>query len=433
MTRTFILALFLTAPLAPSSSAQLFPTPKPRPAAPTEPTADALQEAESLLEKQQYSQAEGKLEALTARQAKNPQFWFDLGFAQSHQGKTPEAIEAYRKAVALAPDWFEANLNLGVELARSGNSAAAEPVLKHAVELKPTSGGQRKLASAWLALADASQFSDPKSSVAAYDKAAELGEVDPELAARAAMALVRAGDVAGAEQRLKKAAAAGSPTAVRQLVVLLSGQKRYVEAAEWMKKQNLEDPKSLYQLARLLKDAGETEQAISILEKLRATPAGSETGRELASLYLDRKQYDKAANILQELAEAHPGDAELRWDLGNALLYQRKYPDAEKEMFEALKMDPQIVQKLEGDYWELAYAAQQNKHYELAIRVLDMRAQRLPETPATYWIRAVSYDSLGAVKLAAANYRLFLAADGGKSPDQEFQARHRLKAIEPQR
>jgi hypothetical protein len=34
-------------------------------------------------------------------------------------------------------------------------------------------------------------------------------------------------------------------------------------------------------------------------------------------------------------------------------------------------------------------------------------------------------------KPAAENYKLFLAAAGGKYPDQEFQARHRLKAIQP--
>jgi len=67
----------------------------------------------------------------------------------------------------------------------------------------------------------------------------------------------------------------------------------------------------------------------------------------------------------------------------------------------------------------------------LAIRALDARAQLLPETAATYWLRATSYDNLRAYKPAAENYKLFLAASGGKSPDQEFQARHRLKAIEP--
>jgi hypothetical protein len=35
-------------------------------------------------------------------------------------------------------------------------------------------------------------------------------------------------------------------------------------------------------------------------------------------------------------------------------------------------------------------------------------------------------------KPAVENYKRFLEAAGGKYPDQEFQARHRIKAIEPQ-
>jgi len=47
------------------------------------------------------------------------------------------------------------------------------------------------------------------------------------------------------------------------------------------------------------------------------------------------------------------------------------------------------------------------------------------------FLRATAYDSLRLYKPAATNYKLFLAAAAGKFPDQEFQARHRLKAIEP--
>ena len=53
--------------------------------------ADALQEAESLLQKQQYDQAQVKLEGLIRTQASNPQVWFDLGFTESHLGKTAES------------------------------------------------------------------------------------------------------------------------------------------------------------------------------------------------------------------------------------------------------------------------------------------------------------------------------------------------------
>src|SRR6478672_2580367 len=86
-------------------AAQTRPVKAPSPEAATRPRqGDPLQEAESLLQAQQYAQAEEKLQALIGAQARSPQAWFDLGFAQGHLGKTQEAITAYQKAVELAPD-----------------------------------------------------------------------------------------------------------------------------------------------------------------------------------------------------------------------------------------------------------------------------------------------------------------------------------------
>ena len=62
---------------------------------------------------------------------------------------------------------------------------------------------------------------------------------------------------------------------------------------------------------------------------------------------------------------------------------------------------------------------------------MDERGRYLPEMPGTYFLRATSYDNLRAYPQAADFYHKFLAASAGKYPDQEWQARHRLVAIEP--
>ena len=46
-------------------------------------------------------------------------------------------------------------------------------------------------------------------------------------------------------------------------------------------------------------------------------------------------------------------------------------------------------------------------------------------------MRASAYDSLKDFPHAAENYRHFLLLANGKYPDEEWKARHRLKAIEP--
>jgi tetratricopeptide (TPR) repeat protein len=142
---------------------------------------------------------------------------------------------------------------------------------------------------------------------------------------------------------------------------------------------------------------------------------------------METKQYAGAAALLQPLTAQSPQDAQLHLDYGSALLHQLKYAEAQTELIKALQLNPKFIDA----YFDLGYAAQQNKNYELAIKVLDARAKLQPETPGTYFLRATAYDSLRMYKPAAANYKLFLSSDAGKFPDQEFQARHRLKAIQP--
>jgi tetratricopeptide (TPR) repeat protein len=400
----------------------------PRPT-PQKESADQLPQAEANLQSQHYDLAETQLQALTKSQAKNPQVWFDLGFAESHMGKNAEAIAAYKKAVELSPKWFEANLNLGLALAKAGSLPEAATALRAATELKPTTGGQQALSNAWFSLAQVLEESTPKESLAAYQKAAELNPTNADALVGAGKLMEAQGDLAAAEKQYLTAAQMGNNSGLEQLLKLYLKQKRFADAESWLQKYLAANPNNAgaqVQLGRILAAEGKTQDAISTLEAANKNAPNPDVSRELAALYLEAKQYDSAAPLLQDLVQKNPADGQLHCDRGSVLLHQHKYPEAEAELLQGLKINP----KQDDSYWELAYAAQQNKHYELALRALDARAQKLPETATTYWLRAVSYDSLGAFKPAAQNYKLFLAADGGKSPDEEFKARHRLKAIE---
>jgi len=392
--------------------------------------ADALKDAESLLQKQQYQQAEEKLQALIATQAENPQAWFDLGFAQSHLGKTTEAISAYKKAVALDPKWFEAQQNLGLTLAKSGDLAAAASALKTAVTLAPTTGGQQALAAAWLSLAQVTEDSQPQDSLAAYQKAVELDPTNPDAQLGAARMAERSGNATAAEQQYLKLAEAGNNDSIEQLIGLYLKQKRFAEAESWLHKYIFANPQNAaaqLQLGKLLAAEGKPQEAIAMLEPAYKASPDPKLAGDLASLYLETKQYAAAADLLRPLIAQNPNDAQLHLDYGTALMHQLKYPEAQTVLLKAVQLNPNLVQA----YSDLAYAAEQNKNYELTIRVLDSRAKLQPETPATYFLRATAYDNLRMYKPAAANYKLFLGVAAGKFPDQEFQARHRLKAILP--
>jgi cytochrome c-type biogenesis protein CcmH/NrfG len=105
---TKAIAVALLASLALPALAQTRPSHKPHPQSTAEDdsAANALKEAESLLQKQQYSQAEEKLQGIVMQQSENPQAWFDLGFAQCHQGKNTDAFGSYKKSTKLYPNLF---------------------------------------------------------------------------------------------------------------------------------------------------------------------------------------------------------------------------------------------------------------------------------------------------------------------------------------
>lgn len=431
--RRAVLPCLLVATLVASGASQTHKMPPARPV--ERVAADPLIEIEKLLEKQRFAEAEIKLLELVKTQPENPQAWFDLGFAQSGLSKNTEAIAAYRKSVELSPKWFEASLNLGVALASSGNFKDAAPVLKNAVQLKPTTGGPQALSKAWFSLGEVLEDSEPKEALSAYQKAAALAPDDPAITLAMAGLIAKSSDPSGAEPLYLKLAETGpdhatNDQATEGLISLYLKQKRLPDAESWLRKYLSKNPQSLpaqAQLGRVLAAQGKLKEGLALLEAVPNATADPASARQLADLYMQDKQYAPASALYQKLLGRSPRDAELRWNLGSALLHEHKYPEAQDELLKAVQLKPSLA----GAYFELAYAAQQNKNYELAIRVLEARAKLLPENPATYWVRAVSFDSLHAYQQAAENYHKFLEVDGGKSPDQEFQARHRLIAIEP--
>src|SRR2546423_629647 len=103
-----------------------------------EASSPELGQAEEAIQKQDYAAAEPLLQKLVDRDPSNYVAWFDLGFVQNALGKVDGSIAAYRKSVAAKPDVFESNLNLGLQLAKSGQPEA-EQFLRAATQLKPTS------------------------------------------------------------------------------------------------------------------------------------------------------------------------------------------------------------------------------------------------------------------------------------------------------
>jgi tetratricopeptide (TPR) repeat protein len=245
--------------------------------------------------------------------------------------------------------------------------------------------------------------------------------------------LERQGRLAEAENEYRQAAALdpSSREAVAGLANVYTRGKRLPEAEALLRRLLAAHPNNTsarLQLARVLLAQERSQDAKTEYEAvLKTTPDDADAQRELAAAYVASRQYAEAATLYRALVAKNPQDAGLRHRLGATLLRLRSFPEAQQELLAAVKLNPHLGEA----YGDLAIAAAENKDYELVIKALDARSRLLPENPGTYFLRATTYDHLKAFKQAAENYRQFLVASGGRDPDQEWKARHRLKAIDP--
>ena len=392
-------------------------------------------QAETAIQKNDFAAAETLLKKALDRDPKNYQAWFDLGFALNRLGRTEDSIHAYRQSVAAKPDVFESNLNLGLMLARS-NNPEAERFLRSATTLKPTDHTEEGQARAWLALGHLLENGKPEEALAAYQKAATLLPKDPEPHLSAGLLHERQKDFPGAESEYKQVLALDphSTEAVIGLTNLYMKSGRIGEAEPLLRHLAADRPDDAgihLQLGRVLAAQGKKDDAIpEIQAALKLSPNDSEAQRDLADLYASAGKNDLAEAAYRPLVTAHPNDAELRRGLGQALLRQKKFPEAQQEFLAAVRLKrdwPDV-------YVDLAFAASENKNYELAVRALNGRAQLNTDMPVVcFFLRASAYDHLGDYKQAALDYHHFLDSANGKYPDQEWQARHRLIAIEPKK
>lgn len=394
-----------------------------------------LVQAENDIEKKDYGAAKPLLQKVVGDDPKNYEAWFDLGFVNNAQGDLAESIAAYRKSVAAKADVFESNLNLGISLAKAGQPDA-EQYLRAATTLKPTADADEGHARAWLSLAELLGVNKPEEAIADFQRAATLTPKDPEPHLGAGALLAKANRFADAEQEYKQALALdpASNEALIGLANIYTRGNRFLDAQQILEKivaLHPDDFQARLQLARVLVLMGKNDEALSSLQAASKLDAGNpKVQRELADLYMSAKKYDQAEAIYRSLIAGKAGDAaELHHVLGVALLKQRKFPEAEQECLAAVKLKPDMGEA----YGDLSVAAVGNKDYALAIKAADARAKFLPEIPIGYFLRASAYDHLRAYKPAAENYHKFLEVANGQYPDQEWQARHRLIAIEPEK
>ena len=296
-------------------------------------TPPEIAQAEDAIQKNDFTAAETLLKKAIDKDPKNYQAWFDLGFVLNRLGRVEDSIHAYRQSVAAKPEVFETNLNLGLMLVRF-NSPEAERYLRAATGLKPTDHVEEGQARAWLALAHLLENTKPEDALAAYRKASELTPKDPEPHLSAGLLQERQKEFSAAEAEYEQVLAVDphSTEAAIGLTNLYLKSGRLGDAEPLLRRLASERPDDAgihLQLGRVLAAQSKKDDAIAEIQTaLKLAPADSDAQREIADLYSSAGKNDLAENTYRALVTTQPKDPELHRGLGQALLRQKKFPEA---------------------------------------------------------------------------------------------------------
>jgi Flp pilus assembly protein TadD len=428
-----VLAIFLCG-VASVSQAQL---PAGTRDAASHPEQDPLRsQATEALAKQDYATAAKLLAALSEKNPRDAQVLYNLGSAQDALDQISEAEASYRRAIAVSPNLLEAHLALGLLLARNGKTADARTELAAAAAIPD--GDPALRARAYRTLARLDQAGNPSGASDELLSAIRLSAETPDDILLTGELAQATGDSVAAEAAFRRLLAAdpNNPQATAALVHLLLQQKKAGEAESLLTaalEKHPDDPTLSAQLASLYEAEDKPAQALPIVEKLHAAhPQDAAVTRLLARMYSRNNQYEKALPLYASLSTAYPSDPTLLDDQADALIRLRRPAEAQTLLQRAVA-NPEAFPTQDAfgiAASHLAFAASANHDPVTTLRALELRGRVLAPTPSTLFLAATAHDKLHQVKEASDLYKQFLAAAKGQFPDEEWEARHRLVALE---
>ncbi|OFV99179.1 MAG: hypothetical protein A3F68_00545 [Acidobacteria bacterium RIFCSPLOWO2_12_FULL_54_10] len=392
---------------------------------------ELLRTAAAALQKEDYPAAAKTLESYLALKPEDTRAEFNLALAYSFLQRKQEAIERYRNVLSREKELPQARLNLGLLLLETGQPAEAVELLQAIVQQQPANHNALYRLAQALALANRNndaqtayeQFlSLQPSHVQAHMEVAKLMSASDPAAAAAQYRRVLELDPAIAEARLLLA----------EILEAQSGQQPdgLQEASDLYRQYLDERPERTDVRITLAKLYARQKKYLEAIEQYEQAKAAGETGIDLAKdllhAYLQVPEAKvKAQSLAEELLAQDGSDAELWLAAGRLRMEKQEYREAAQRFLRATQLKPDWPQ----GYTNLASALFLLKNYEGAITALARISEWQQDTAGTYFLRAISLDNLRQRKPALENYQRFLASDEGKNPDQEFQARQRVRII----
>ncbi|MBI1750939.1 MAG: tetratricopeptide repeat protein [Acidobacteria bacterium] len=390
-----------------------------------DPQQALLAQAEEAIEKKDFPRAVDALKKYLAEKPADALAHVQLGYAYVGLAQREKARAEFSRAIELDAKLAEAHLNLGLLLLDQEPAVAIAPLSK-VVELRPEQAWPRQL----LGTAYERTGKLPEA-VEQYRAAARLDAKNSEVRTDFGRALLGLNRAREAETAFREALQIEPKSVGARLGLaqsLLSQEKTEAAAPELAAYLELspEDHGTRLRFASVLAGLGKYEPALAELDRVDARRGNTPEGFKLrAEIRLHQNNLPEAIAALEKAAQLEPRDADLHARLGRVWLERREFAPAERELLEALRLNPKLTDAVR----DLVAVYYLGEKYEATLRVQDELARR--ETPGAGWwfVRATCYDKLHMKPDAIAAYEKFRSLDQGRSDKQDFQARQRIRIL----
>ena len=263
-------------------------------------------------------------------------------------GKAREAVQEFRKAIDLNPDFAEAHYALGVLLMRLGDQPGAKQEFDIVVKLNPDSADAHNNLGALLA-----QDQNYSEAIWHVLEGLRLNPKDAKARINLSNILIAEGDVEAAIDQLQ-AAIGLAPENVSLFLYLGRAQSR----------------------------AGKSEAAIqSFRHAVELDPHSAPAHRGLGEVWLELGKYSDASSEFNSALRIDPSNADTHFQLAKTFLQQGNVADATGHLETAVLLDPTHV----NAHVELGKVYVQMKKRDLAEKELRAALALKPDTSAALY------------------------------------------------
>ena len=298
------------------------------------------------LQTQSYDKAIALLRRVQLEQPGSTELAMMIATAEEGAGRTADAAETLRDAVADNPKFFRGLVMLAELSEKQDQWDAAADAYAKAQALNPRVDLASRRAAALINAGKAAAARD------LLQPGAAKPDAEPMVLYLYATALRQSGDLAGAEAAVRRlrAAAPNDPRGLYALAQVLEGRKDFdgsEQALREILKRDPEDATELNYLGYMLAERGQRlDEAISLVQRaLKLEPGNPSFLDSLGWAYYQQGKLDLADPPLTEAAGKLPGNSVIQDHLGDLRFKPRRFSDATAAWQRALNGDGDSIDR----------------------------------------------------------------------------------------